>query len=554
MLTMEEMIARNKGNILDRWTEGARQSASARGLSAPEMLNIMPVYLSTLGDPTQDGARAARLVELAENHFASRVRHGFDLGEIIQEFTLLERCIQLTWTATTSDERPALADMDAVFIALHDASARMADMFVKYVVEDAQADKRHYRFLRQSFDAEQPHRGNARRTLDESLHDAITVVMDAMGAATSAIFLYDQKAQELVMTASAGLAIEGFSRYARALTQRSLVGLIASRLETTMLADAETTELDVTDTLRHSGIHAVLGVRLPMHDRLLGVMYVGVSERRTFSPRERRRMEALAENLALLIENAQLQQELEAQIDKLNVEKQLRDVLVSLVAHDLRGPLAAASLAAKMLTREGAAPLPPADLRARAARISRSLDRIEHMVQDLLDAHRIHAGEQLAVSREPCDLAEVARDVVAELTEQHGARFELTVAAEPVTGRWDAGKLRRSIWNLASNAVKYGAAASPVHITIRCLPERVEIAIHNEGNPIPPDSQAKLFEPFVRGPSEPSRSRGWGLGLTLVRDVAEAHGGSVDLESAPDRGTTFTLRLPYDGPGDEAAA
>lgn len=554
MLTMEEMIARNQGRILDHWTDGARQSASTRGLSGPEMLNIMPVYLSTLGDPAHNGARAARLVELTENHFSSRVRHGFDIAEIIHEFTLLERCIQRAWTDTQADERPSPADMDAVFGAVRDASARMADMFVKYVVEDAQAEKRHRRFLRRAFSPGQPSPGGAPRTLDDSLNDAMTVVMDAMDAATAAFFLHDQKEQELVMSASTGLAGEGFARYARALTQRSLVGLIASRLETTMLADAETTELDVTDTLRHSGIHAVLGVRLPLHDKLLGVMYVGVSEQRIFSARERRRMEALAENLALLIENAQLQGELAIQIENLHAEQQLRDVLVSLVAHDLRGPLAAASLAARMLTREGAAPGPPADLRARAARITRNLDRIEHMVQDLLDAQRIHAGEHIAVSREPCDLADVARDVVAELTEQHGARFALTVAAEPVTGRWDPAKLRRSIWNLASNAVKYGAAAAPVRIAIRGRPEGAEIAVHNEGNPIPRDVQATLFEPFVRGPGEPGQPRGWGLGLTLVRGVAEAHGGSVDLDSATDQGTTFTLRLPYDGPSGEPEA
>ncbi|MGH9692107.1 MAG: sensor histidine kinase [Candidatus Acidiferrales bacterium] len=74
----------------------------------------------------------------------------------------------------------------------------------------------------------------------------------------------------------------------------------------------------------------------------------------------------------------------------------------------------------------------------------------------------------------------------------------------------------------------------------------VEIAVHNEGRPIPPEDLRALFESFKQASNVGSEAKGWGLGLNLVRGVADAHGGTVSVESSEDRGTTFTLRLPID--------
>lgn len=255
-------------------------------------------------------------------------------------------------------------------------------------------------------------------------------------------------------------------------------------------------------------------------------------------------MEAIAEVVALLVENAQLYEALERHLDVLDAEQKMRDILVSVVAHDLRGPLTAARLAAQMLGRSPESAVDADDLHRKAALIVRNLDRTEAMVRDLLDTQRIHAGEQMALARERCDLAAIARDVVEELSQQHGNRFDLVVPAGPVEGSWGANELRRAIWNLTSNAIKYGSAKAPVRITIERRGGGAEVAIHNEGSAIPPEEQARLFEPFSRARSETARTGGWGLGLAIVRGVAEAHGGSVDVDSAPDRGTTFTLRVP----------
>jgi signal transduction histidine kinase len=238
--------------------------------------------------------------------------------------------------------------------------------------------------------------------------------------------------------------------------------------------------------------------------------------------------------------------ELQRQMERLEVEHDLRARFVSLLAHDLRGPLSGAMLAAQNITR---APDKVDDRRGLAARLKRNLDRIEEMVRNLLDASRIQSGQPLLLNRAECDLGAIASEVVDELNSQHGHRIHLN-AEHDVRGYWSAAELRRAAWNLASNAIKYGASGAPVVVTVNRLADRARLAVHNRGAPISPEEQQRIFEPFARArSSEESRALGWGLGLTLVRGCAEAHGGTVELRSSEEHGTTFVIDVPLDARG-----
>jgi signal transduction histidine kinase len=176
--------------------------------------------------------------------------------------------------------------------------------------------------------------------------------------------------------------------------------------------------------------------------------------------------------------------------------------------------------------------------------VVRNLDRADRMVTDLLDADRVHAGRRLSVTLAECNLSELGRELVNELAADHPGRIVLH-ADEGARGIWGASELRRALWNLISNALKYGAKDAPIAVAITKLGDGVEVSVHNEGAPIPPEARDALFDPFTRAAGE-HRAHGWGLGLMLVRACAEAHGGSVHVDSAPGRGTTFTMRLPAD--------
>ena len=225
--------------------------------------------------------------------------------------------------------------------------------------------------------------------------------------------------------------------------------------------------------------------------------------------------------------------------------EKVRDQYFSLISHDLRGPLAIAKLSAELIL-ETQDPLQRGSL---THHLRVSLERMDEMIRTLLDAEWLRAGKPFPLHTAPCDLREVCAEVVSELRSLHGDRFLLEGEHE-VMGSWDRDQVRRAVWNLASNAVKYKAPGTV--ITLRCETDAqwARCSVHNEGAPIPLAEQSRLFAPFVRAPSaaRPGAPQGWGLGLTMVRSCAEAHGGDVRVQSEPGKGTTFTLRLPRETP------
>jgi signal transduction histidine kinase len=185
-------------------------------------------------------------------------------------------------------------------------------------------------------------------------------------------------------------------------------------------------------------------------------------------------------------------------------------------------------------------------VRTWARRSMDALERADRMITDLLDASRVEAGEQLPLKLEPCDLRRVAVEVCEELSLRHGNRFVLESTGS-TTGFWSRDALRRVLENLLSNAVKYGDPQAAITTRIVGVDEHVLLSVHNHGTIIPAEEQQHLFQAFRRaGAAQASGMRGWGLGLTLVQGLVEAHGGMVKVESYPKEGTTFTVDLPAD--------
>jgi PAS domain S-box-containing protein len=220
--------------------------------------------------------------------------------------------------------------------------------------------------------------------------------------------------------------------------------------------------------------------------------------------------------------------------------EQMREQYLALVSHDLRGPLAAAELAAKLLDDERVDP----ELRRHLnSRLTANLGRIGQMIRDLLDAQQIRAGHGMPIQPAPCDLVSIAREVVESL---RGPRGAVVLHGEAsAIGNWSGEHLRRALWNLVSNAVKYGDGGE-IELEVRKNDGLAVISVHNFGSLIPPEEQPLIFEPFFRSRAIRDGRRGWGLGLTLVRACAEAHGGTISVKSSVDAGTTFTLELPLD--------
>ncbi|NPD28665.1 ATP-binding protein [Corallococcus exiguus] len=542
MASIAEIIRSHHSEIIQCWMDEATRAASARGLEQPEFRNVMPIYLASLAEARAsggDGDNQQR--QHVESHVSARLRQGFHVAEVVEEFAILGRCITQTWANTPPDEQPDGHDVEQLYTELHVAMESVADLFGKHLLEEEQTEKRYLRLLQKvASEALRLDEPSSRNQLKELLE----VILEAMGAQTCALLLYAPEDERLVTAASTGAGNEQLEHYATSLDPRSFPGsIVAAGEETCSLRDATTTTLEVSESLRQGGIHSVLGVRLPAHRALMGVLYVGRTDAREFTGREKQRLQTLGQHLSVHLENARLYANLQEKVEALETERGLREQFVTILAHDLRGPLSTAKMGAHALLRA------PEKLEARrdlALRIDRNIERADQMVRDLLDANRIHAGQRLPLRLDTCDLGRIAHDVVDELTMLHGERFMLE-AEEHVRGIWSAEELRRALWNLGTNALKYGAADSLITFTVTATGAQAQASVHNQGPAIARADQEAIFKPFIRTRSaKTGPSKGWGLGLTLVWGCAQAHGGRVELTSDADTGTTFRLMLPWD--------
>ena len=219
-----------------------------------------------------------------------------------------------------------------------------------------------------------------------------------------------------------------------------------------------------------------------------------------------------------------------------------REVFTAALSHDFRGPLANASNYLELL-RRNADPERNAHFATRALLNLRALGR---MITELLDVTQGGAGGGLAIRVQPGDAAVLVGDVIEDLRVLHGDTFVVHVSGD-VQGHWDGERIKQALHNLLENALKYGRAGAPITVRASSIAGRLMLSVHNEGEPIPPDVIPELFRPFRRAPTAESGDKpGWGLGLMLVHAIAEAHGGSVGIESSDELGTTFTLDVLLD--------
>ncbi|WP_438009504.1 PAS domain S-box protein [Sorangium sp. So ce321] len=229
------------------------------------------------------------------------------------------------------------------------------------------------------------------------------------------------------------------------------------------------------------------------------------------------------------------QQEREAQQRALLAEQ-----LIGIVSHDLRNPLNAVLLGTQLL-EDADAELQ----RVTTSRIAAAAHRANRLITDLLDFTQARLGGGLRVARREIHLHQVAADCLDEVMLAWPARRVEHRRTGDGLGLADPDRIAQILTNLVNNALTYGTPDQPVTVTTAVLPGALEIQVHNAGRPIPPELQAKIFEPMQRGGAQARPgSRSVGLGLYIVREIASAHGGRVSVRSTEREGTTFVVVLP----------
>jgi signal transduction histidine kinase len=215
----------------------------------------------------------------------------------------------------------------------------------------------------------------------------------------------------------------------------------------------------------------------------------------------------------------------------------VRELMTATLTHDFRGPLSNAWNFVELMRRTNEAPR----REQFAERAVNNLRRIERMVTEVLDISRRNAGEKMSLDAQDCEAGKLVREVLAEFPAPAAGRLVLNVEGA-VQVYWDIKRMGQAVHNLVENAIKYGRADTQITVRVHESHDRVHLSVHNFGEPIPPNEQAILFQPYQRATAaERSGKSGWGLGLALVEVIAEAHGGVVNVESAVAEGTTFTI-------------
>ncbi|CAN7693040.1 HAMP domain-containing sensor histidine kinase [Pseudoduganella sp. LjRoot289] len=224
------------------------------------------------------------------------------------------------------------------------------------------------------------------------------------------------------------------------------------------------------------------------------------------------------------------------------VQAALREQFVASITHDLRTPLSNALFAAELIERMA----PNDDIRLLAQTILRSAQRIDGMTGELLDRIVFGGGGKLGLHIARFDMVELVREVADSLNAGRHVELVLQEAQPPLPGYWCRESLRRALENLIDNALKYGKPGAPVTLALTSSFERVQLAVHNDGKPIPPEECESIFQLYRRAARKKDGVRGWGVGLPFARKVAEAHGGSLMVSSTEHDGTTFVIDVPLD--------
>lgn len=224
---------------------------------------------------------------------------------------------------------------------------------------------------------------------------------------------------------------------------------------------------------------------------------------------------------------------------------QIKDELISTVSHELRTPITSIRGALGLLTSEA---LGGAEKRASVLALAeRNVVRLATLVDDLLDVQKLAAGRlSLRLTRvDVCALVDGRVERAEGLAARFGVALTVRHEAGPLEVELDDVRVEQILDNLLSNAAKFSPEGAPITLTTRAEGAYAVVDVRDRGPGVALEAQGRIFEPFVQGDSTDARAfAGTGLGLSISRAIALAHGGSLDVESPPGEGATFSLRLP----------
>jgi len=289
--------------------------------------------------------------------------------------------------------------------------------------------------------------------------------------------------------------------------------------------------------------YTMTAIPIQAREKVLGMLGLLRHGARPLEPGELQLLTAVGRQMGTAIENIDLL-ETASEIRMLRELDRIRTELIANASHELRTPLGLIRVfASALLTDE--VKLNPDTHRRFLAGIDDEAVKLEGIVDNLLDLSRMESG-RLYLDKRSVDLGQLVRDATAKMEAQCAGHHLVCQLPDGLWTAWvDAPRIEQVLRNLLSNAIKYSPAGGTIAVHGWREAGADAISVSDQGIGIPEEEQPKIFERFHRVDNEETRrTRGFGLGLPICKWIVEAHGGTIEVYSAPGKGSTFCVSLP----------
>jgi K+-sensing histidine kinase KdpD len=377
--------------------------------------------------------------------------------------------------------------------------------------------------------------------LDELLSEAASMIQKTFNYFDVTVFLLTDDRKELILSAHAGNFVDFLPMNYRQPVDQGIIGWVARQGEKISSNDVS---LDPRYLIyEYHNTKSELAIPIRIDEEIVGVLNVEDTKLHAFDDTDALVLETLSDQLGIALRNAKLYAEIRRSNMKLTELDKMKSEFLGIVSHDFRSPLASIMLAGKaLLKNEGVQEMPR--VKEYLQLIVNQANRLNMLAEDTLSIAKLESG-RLSYFFKIVNLERLIQDAVALVRFSSRHEFEYSLNADVRFIKGDQSKLRQVIQNLVSNAVKYSPRGGKVKIVVEEFStDQVIIAVSDQGIGIPADKADKLFQKFSRVDSgEAKEIKGAGLGLWICREVVEAHGGKIWIESEEGKGSTFKLTL-----------
>ena len=377
--------------------------------------------------------------------------------------------------------------------------------------------------------------------LSQVLSTIVRQATETMGVKASSIRLLDEERRFLEVSAAYGLS-DAYLTKGKVDPQRGEMDRLNLQGKAVALLDATTDpRFQYPEDVRKEGIRSVLSVPMMLLDRAIGVLRVYTTEMRHFTKEETEYLTALASQGATAIQNARAFRQLQEL-------EEAKSRFVFAVTHELKAPVAALQSQFAVLLGGYAGTLTERQ-QVLIDRAARRMARLQELLRDLLalGALKDRLPQHKKTELNLVELVRRVSEIVQPEAEARGVTLSLSLPDTPLLFRTTEEDVQRLVGNLLENAVKYTLQGGKVSLEVRGGETQITIVVSDTGIGISPEAMPHIFKEFYRGANvKEMGTEGTGLGLSLVKRIADLYQGQVRVESDLGRGTTFTVTLPRD--------